>query len=93
MTMTTNRFFLVSDETYESIRQSLDAMWGHPSCGTVTCMPPADLVVRNPAGVIIAPVLRETCEWPEVSAVLSQLLTAKSITETDEDEYMAAMPT
>jgi len=89
--MSTNRFFLVDETTYESIRQSLDAMWGHPNGGTVTCMPPAADAVRNANGIIIAPVLRETCEWPEVAAVLAQLLAANAITETDEDAYFACL--
>jgi hypothetical protein len=90
--MTTNRFFLVDAATYEQVRQSLDAMWGHPSNGTVTCMPPADQAVRNADNLIIAPVLRETCDWSEVAAVLSQLLSANVIKEVDESAYLSALP-
>ena len=90
--MTTNRFFLVDDTTYEQVRGSLDAMWGHPSEGTVTCMPPAAEAVRNADGIIIAPVLRETCEWPEVATVLAQLITAGAISETDEAAYFECLP-
>lgn len=90
--MTTNRFFLVDDTTYEQVRSSLDAMWGLPKGGTVTCMPPAAHAVRNTQGKIIAPVLISTCDWPEVAATLAQLLDANAITETDEAAYRACLP-
>jgi hypothetical protein len=90
--MSTNRFFLVNAATYESIRANLDAMWGHPSNGTQTCMPPASEAVKNAQGIIVCPVLRETCDWPEVAAVLSQLLSANIITEVDESAYLSALP-
>lgn len=91
--MITNRFFLVTDSIYESIRADLDAFWGHPSNGTETCMLPASKAVRNASGVIVCPVLRETCEWKEVAAILTQLIDDGVITETDEAEYIAAQPT
>jgi hypothetical protein len=89
--MSTNRFFLVDAGTYESIRANLDAMWGHPSNGTATCMPPAAEAVKNAQGIIFCPVLRDTCDWPEVAAVLSQLLSANVITEADESAYFLAL--
>jgi hypothetical protein len=54
-------------------------------------MPKASEAVRNAQGTIIAPVLRSTCEWPEVAAVLAQLLSANVITETDESAYFSAL--
>jgi hypothetical protein len=90
--MSTNRFFLVSDAVYESVREQLDTLWGHPSDGTETCMAPASEAIRNAQGVIMCPVLRETCEWAEVAPILTQLLDASVIIETDESEYIAAQP-
>jgi hypothetical protein len=91
--MTTNRFFLANEATYEAIRQTMDTLWGHPKGGTQTCMPPAADAVRNDDNLIIAPVLRETCEWTEVAAALAQLLDANAITEVDEAAYRACLPT
>jgi hypothetical protein len=91
--MTTNRFFLIADDIYEQVRKQLDVLWGHPSNGTKTCIPPPEQAIRNSNGVIVCPVLKETCEWEEVSLILSQLLDDGTITETDETEYMAAQPT
>jgi len=91
--MTTNRFFLVPDDVYESVRKQLDLLWGHPSNGTETCMATLDEAIRNTDGIIICPVLRETCGWVEVSPILSQLIGYGVITETDETEYIAAQST
>ena len=90
--MNTNRFFLVPDDTYEQVRLSLDAMWGHPNGRTQTCMPPAADAVRNADGVIVAPVLIETCNWPEVATVLAQLLAGNVITEVTYEDYKACLP-
>jgi hypothetical protein len=91
--MNTNRFFLVADNVYESIRADFDTLWEHPSNGTETCMPPVSKAVRNASGVIVCPVLRETCEWAEVATILAQLLSDGIIVETDEAEYIASLPT
>lgn len=88
--MSTNRFFLVPDAVYESARGQLDALWNHPSNGTETCMVPLSEAVRNANGVIVCPVLLETCGWPDVAPILTQLLGSGAITETDEDEYTAS---
>jgi len=91
--MTTNRFFLIADDIYEQVRKQLDVLWGHPSNGTKTCIPPPEQAIRNSNGVIVCPVLKETCEWEEVSLILSQLLDGGAIAEASEAEYMAAQLT
>lgn len=90
--LSTNRFFRVPPATYESIRAGLDAAWGHPRGGTTTCMPPAADAIKDAGGFIIAPVLRTTCEWPEVATTLANLLATGAATETDHATYAALLP-
>jgi hypothetical protein len=88
----TNRFFLVPEPVYMQVRSQLDAHWQHPNGRADTCMVPASEAVRDEHGTIICPVLRETCDWPEVAATIAQLLAAGIITETDEQTYFNAQP-
>lgn len=83
----TNRYFSVSPATYEAVRGQLDATWGHPNGRAETCMVPAAQAVADGQGNVVACVLREQCEWPEVAAAIEQLTTAGLATEISADEY------
>ena len=88
------RYFRANAETYEAMRLGLNAAWGLPNAGTVSCYAAADeqTVPRDSAGRVYLAVHAEWCEWPAVAAVLPGLLESKAVEEVDRDTYMAAMP-
>ena len=92
MSTPTNRFFSVSPAVYEQVRAGLDSQWGHPNGRADTCMVPAAQAVAAGGGNVVACVLREQCEWPEVAAAIAQLTAAGLATEITAEEYFALTP-
>jgi len=86
------RFFRTADDgLYESVRLQLDAAWGHPSGGTVTCIDPAAVAPRDADGPIVLAVDSSFTEFPAAASVLPGLLASGAVEEIDRATYMAAV--
>jgi hypothetical protein len=87
-----NRFFKSNAATYEQMRLSLDAAWGHgEGKGTVTCFTPAANAPRGSDGLLVLAVRAEFCDYEAVAAVLPGLLASGTVVEISESEYRAAV--
>ena len=87
------RFFRSDVTTYEAIRQSLDAEWGHsPGTGTDTCFEPAATAPRDTAGRVLLAVLSEFCDYEAVAVLLPALLSSGAVEEITREQYLAALP-
>ncbi len=91
------RYFrcLAGDEAYEKIRQTLDAVWGHPNAETktVTCIDPAAVAPRDTQGRIMLATSEAFCEYGAAATMLPQLLASGAVEEITEAEYQAAVQT
>jgi hypothetical protein len=86
------RYFRTADAVlYEQVRLGLDAAWGHPSGGTVTCIDPAAVAPRDLQGRILLAVRPEFAEFPAAAAILPGLLASGAVEEIDRAAYMAAV--
>lgn len=85
------RFFVADAATYEAVRVGLDAAWGHPKPGAVTCIEPAATAPRDDAGLVLLGVNAEFCEFPEARDTLAQLLAGGSVEEITEAEYFGRL--
>lgn len=82
------RYFRTADDAlYEKVRAHLDAVWGHPSVGVVTCIAPADVAPRDAQGRILLAVNSEFAEFTEVAAILPGLLASESVEEITAEQY------
>jgi hypothetical protein len=81
------RFFATDAATYEAVRLTLDAAWGHPKPGALTCIEPAATAPRDSSGIVLLGVNFEFCEFPEARDALSQLLAGGAVEEITEAEY------
>lgn len=82
------RFFrAASDATYEGVRLSLDAAWGHPKPGAVTCFDPAAVAPRDSRGRLVLAVSDAFCEMDHAAAVLPDLISSGAVTEIDAAAY------
>lgn len=90
------RFFrcLAGDEVYEQIRQTLDAVWGHPDAETktVTCIDPASVAPRDTQGRIMLATSEAFCEYEAAAQMLPQLLDSAMIEEIDAATYLQELP-
>ena len=88
------RYFRSDVATYESVRSALDAAWGFPNAGTVSCV----LAAGDPTapidgqGRIYLAVTDEWCQWDEVASVLPSLLESGAVEEIDRAAYLASLP-
>ena len=84
---------LAGDESYEQVRLTLDAAWGHPNAETktVTCFDPAAVAPRDAQGRIVLAVNDEFVAYPAAAEMLPQLLASGAVTEITEAEYRAAV--
>lgn len=87
-------FRTANDTLYETIRQQLDAAWGHPSADgkTLTCFDPAAVAPRDSQGRVLLAVQAAFCTYEAVASVLPQLLASGAVEEVSEAEYRAALP-
>lgn len=83
-------FRIAGEDVYEQVRLGLDAAWGHPSGGTVTCIDPAAVAPRDQQGRIVLAVRAEFTAFPAAAAVLPSLLESGAVREITESEYRAA---
>jgi len=88
------RYFRSDAGTYEAVRQSLNAAWGFPNAGTVSCILPANdpTAPIDGQGRIHLAVTDEWCQWDEVAAVLPGLLASGAVEEITRAAYLAALP-
>lgn len=87
------RYFRTADESlYEQVRLGLDAAWGHPSGGTVTCIDPAAVAPRDAQGRILLAVKPEFTEFPAAAAMLPDLLASGAVEEITATEYEPVGP-
>lgn len=85
------RFFRITDDaTYEAVRLSLDAQWGHVA--PVTCVDPASVALRDSSGAIVLGVRPEFVSFPAVSAALPSLIASGVVQEITRAEYEDALP-
>lgn len=87
------RYFRSDEATYESVRLSLDAAWGHgPGTGTLTCYEPAATAPRDPQGRMLLAVDDEFCGYEAVAATLPGLIASGAVEEISEADYWASVP-
>ena len=90
------RYFrcLAGDESYEQVRLTLDAAWGHPNAETktVTCFDPAAVAPRDAQGRIVLAVNDEFVAYPAAAEMLPQLLASGAVEEITEEAYRSALP-
>ena len=85
------RYFRSTDAVYEQVRLTLDAAWGHPRGGTVTCIEPAATAPRDQQGQVLLAVEEAFAEYPTAADMLPQLLASGAVEEIDAATYMAAV--
>lgn len=86
------RFFRTESEAvYEQARLALDAAWGFPNAGTLTCIDSASVAPRDAQGRIVLAVKDEFCAYSVASELLPQLLASGAVEEIDRDTYTAAV--
>lgn len=85
------RFFSATEPVYEQVRLSLDAAWGLPAHGQLTCYAPAADAPRTDAGLLVLAVDDAFCEFDAVAAILPQLLASGAVAEIDEAQYRACV--
>lgn len=85
----TQRFFRSDADTYEGMRVTLDAQFGHPSNIAKTVYEPLASAVQDEEGRCYLAVRSEFCEWPQVAAVLPSLLEASLVEEITREQYHA----
>lgn len=81
------RFFRAEPEVSEHVRSVLDAAWGLPANGQLTCFAPASLSPKDIAGRVLLAVDAAFCEYEEVAAILPSLLASGAVEEIDEATY------
>lgn len=85
-----HRFFKVEVATYQTARQTLDALFGHPNGRAETCLPPEPELAAD--GRALVAVRAEFAAWPEVEPLIEALLGTGEAVEVSEQEYFAALP-
>ena len=87
-------YFRTSEENlYESVRQQLDAAWGHPTADgrTITCFAPANEAARDSANRIMLAVGDEFVTLGPVASLLPELLASGAVEQIQESDYAAAV--
>lgn len=85
------RFFRASAEVYEAARLQLDAAFGYPDGVTSTVWEPAATAQRDTQGRCLLAVRSESCDRPQVDAMLPSLLASGSVEEIDAATYWATL--
>ena len=90
--MTTHRFFITDEATYESMRIAVDAAWGYPTSSTLTCVPPAAEQWHDAEGRVVIALTLEWLSWEPVPSMIAGALAAGVVVEIDEATFWAAAP-
>lgn len=85
------RFFRANENAYELARTTLDAAWGLPSHGQLTCIDPAATAPRGADGHVYLATWDTFCDYAAAAEMLPQLLASGAVTEITEAEYRAAV--
>jgi hypothetical protein len=91
-TVIAQRYFRSSPQVYEAMRQQLDAAFGYPNDHTQTVWAAVADAVKDDQGRCLLAVRSESCERPQVAAVLPGLIASGVVEEIDAATYQAAMP-
>jgi len=86
------RFFAAYPDTYESVRRSLDAAWGHPNAIALSCYRPVEVALRDASGRALLGVRSQFCDYAAVSALLPSLLASGAVQEITREQYDDAIP-
>jgi hypothetical protein len=90
------RYFrcLAGDESYEQVRTTLDAVWGHPNTETktVTCIDPAAVAPRDKQGRIMLATSEAFCEYEAAAQMLTAVLGSGAIEEISQAAYLQELP-
>lgn len=89
--MIAQRFFRSSPEVYEAVRLQLDAAFGYPDGVTSTVWEPVATAQRDTQGRCLLAVRVESCERPQVAAMLPSLLESGAVEEIDAETYWATL--
>lgn len=81
------RFFRAEPDVSEQVRLALDAAWGLPANGQLTCYSPAESSPRDSKGRVLLAVDAAFCDYAEVAAMLPGLLASGAVEEIDEATY------
>jgi hypothetical protein len=84
------RAFRASEATYEAVRLSLDAAWGHS--GGVTCIAPATVAPRDAEDMVLFCDRDMFFEYAAVQEHLPPLLASGAVEEIDPQVYFAVLP-
>jgi hypothetical protein len=86
----THRFFAAADDqTWEQIRASLDALWGHPDAYTETCAPPASELSHDANGRPLLAVDVPFLQYEAVAEMLPALLASGAVEELTAEQFSA----
>jgi hypothetical protein len=85
------RFFRAEENAYELARATLDAAWGLPSHGQLTCIEPAATAPRGSDSQVYLATWNTFCDYEAAAAMLQQLIGSGAATEITEAEYRAAV--
>jgi hypothetical protein len=86
-----SRYFRSSPQVYESMRQQLDAAFGYPNEHTQTVWAPVGAAVMDTEGRCLLAVRSESCDRPQVAALLPGLIASGVVEEIDAETYQAAL--
>jgi len=89
--MVAQRYFRSSPQVYESMRQQLNAAFGYPNEHTQTVWALVEAAVMDAEGRCLLAVRSESCDRPQVAAVLPGLLASGVVEEIDAATYQAAI--
>lgn len=85
-----HRFFRVDPVIYEGIRSFMDAEFGHPKPGTVSCLPSLAEARRDELGNVLASATH--AEAALAGDLLEELLIAEQVEEITRASWIAALP-
>lgn len=85
------RFFRADESVYELVRTTLDAAWGLPSHGQVTCLEPAATAPRGQDGLVYLGTWDAFCQYEDVGPMLQQLIDIGSVEEITDEQYRQAV--
>lgn len=89
--MIAQKFFRSSPDVYEAVRLQLDAAFGYPDGVTETVWEPVATAQRDTQGRCLLAVRAESCDRPQVAAVLPGLLASGAVEEIDAATYWATL--
>jgi len=89
--MVAQRYFRSSPQVYESMRQQLDSAFGYPNEHTQTVWAAVADAVVDAEGRCLLAVRSESCDRPQVAAVLPGLIASGVVEEIDAATYQAAL--